>query len=536
MKSARWISILWLLSLAWGNAQAQRAIEEQTIKYNQLLRMVDQLYVDTVNVARLTETAIIKLLEELDPHSVYLSREEVLEANEPLEGGFFGIGIQFTIMGDTLMVADVLVGGPSEKVGLLPGDRIVTIDGESVVGIGLTNAGVRARLKGKEHTLVKVGVWRRQLIEFNIRRGMIPIHSVDASYMLSPTVGYVHVARFAATTTGEFDQAVKKLLNEGMEDLVIDLQENHGGYMGAAVELADHLLDARRLIVYTEGRDQRLNDSFYSTPAGLFQRGRVVILQDESSASASEILAGAVQDWDRGLIVGRRSFGKGLVQRPLPLQDGSVVRLTVAHYFTPSGRNIQKSYEGGALRYRAELFDRYSAGELFSPDSIRVTDTTRYFTREHHRLVHGGGGIVPDLFVPLDTTVDYRYLNMLMAKGVIHDHEFDYINRHRDVLRTRYPSFRRFADEFSVTPEMIREVVARGEGLGVKRDEKALAHLLPALKQILKALIARDLWGVDEYYRVVNETNSSLLVALEALRDGRYERLLQGNTVNDIKR
>jgi carboxyl-terminal processing protease len=505
---------------------AQNGIEKQTLKYNQLLRMVNQLYVDTVDVARLTEVAIVRLLEELDPHSVYLSREEVREANEPLDGGFFGIGIQFNISSDTLVVVDVVPGGPSERVGLRAGDRVVAIDGENVTGIGLTTAGVKKRLKGAENTVVKVGVSRAsQRVDFNIKRGRIPIHSVDAAYMLAPGTGYLRVARFAATTAAEFEEAVKKLQVEGMEDLVIDLQENPGGYMGAAIELAEHLLDARRLIVYTAGKEPGAGESYYSTPAGLFQRGRVVILQDEASASASEILAGAVQDWDRGLIVGRRSFGKGLVQRPLPLQDGSMIRLTIAHYYTPSGRSIQKPYRKGD-DYRAELRDRYLRGEMFSADSIRVADTTRYFTKEARRLVRGGGGIVPDLFVPVDTTIKYHYFNLLMASGALLDYEFSYVDRHRASLQERYPAFRQFREEFEVTGEMIREIVARGEQQGVTRDEKALAPVIPELKRYLKALIARDLWGMNEYYRLVNENNAPLHAAVKALRDGSYEKLL----------
>ncbi|MDR0765684.1 MAG: S41 family peptidase, partial [Odoribacteraceae bacterium] len=383
MRNTRWIHILWVSLLTWNSATAQKEIDGQAMKFGQLLGIVQHFHVDTVNVERLTAIAITRLLEELDPHSTYLSREEVQEANEPLEGGFSGIGIQFNISNDTLVVVDVIPGGPSEQVGLRAGDRVITVDGENIAGTGITNAGVRARLKGEKNTLVKVGVSRaRQYIEFNIKRGMIPIHSIDAAYMVTPSTGYIRVARFAATTANEFEQAVGRLREEGMKDLVIDLQDNRGGYMGAAIEIADHLLDARRLIVYTSGRDARANESFYSTPAGIFQDGRVVILQDESSASASEILAGAVQDWDRGIVAGRRSFGKGLVQRTFALRDGAVIRLTVAHYYTPSGRDIQKSYAKGVNRYRAELLDRLSGGELFSPDSIHLADTTRYFTKE----------------------------------------------------------------------------------------------------------------------------------------------------------
>jgi carboxyl-terminal processing protease len=520
--------ILCAICLACFNATAQKEIEEQTIKYNQLLRVVRHLYVDSVDIARLTEAAIIGLLEELDPHSTYLTPDEVREANEPLEGGFFGIGIRFNIFRDTLVVDDVIPGGPSERVGLLAGDRIVAIDGQNVAGIGLTNTAVQQRLKGEENTLVKVAVLRhRQILDFNIKRGRVPIHSIDAAYMVAPTVGYVRVARFAATTAAEFETAVKKLKGEGMEDLVIDLQENPGGYLGTALQLADHLLDSRRLMLYTSGRDPRSNESYYSTPGGLLQQGRIVILQDEHSASASEILAGAVQDWDRGIIVGRRSFGKGLVQRPLPLQDGSMIRLTIAHYYTPAGRDIQKPYKQGD-DYRAEILERYASGEMFTPDSIRHADTTRYYTRARQRLVHGGGGILPDLFVPVDTSVKYTYLNMLFAKGVLLDYELR--NLHRDELLARYPTFRYFREAFDVTPAAIREIIAMGEEQGLPRDEHLITPVIPELKRYVKALAARVLWGENEYHQILNESNRALAAALAALRDGQYERLLEQPT------
>ncbi|WP_059026103.1 S41 family peptidase [Gabonibacter massiliensis] len=513
---------------SWGRADAQRderAVREQSIKYQRLMQMIDAVYVDTVNLGKLTEDAIIKVLADLDPHSVYISREEVEEANEPLEGGFFGIGIQFNILRDTLMVVDVVPGGPAEKVGMMAGDRIVAIDGQNVAGVGLTNTEVRKRLKGEKGTRVNVGVLRgNERFDFNIIRDKIPIHSVDAAYMIDKNIGYIKIARFAATTVEEFEEAVKKLQAQGMKDLIIDLQGNGGGYMGAAIGIADHLLDGRKLIVYTDGQATGRMDE-YSTPAGLFQNGRVAVLLDGNSASASEIVSGAVQDWDRGLIVGRRSFGKGLVQRQFPLTDGSMVRLTVSHYYTPSGRCIQKPYKG--KDYRAELYERYNSGELVNADSIQVTDSTKYYTKERHRLVYGGGGIIPDLFVPIDTGINYSYFNHLIAKNVINDFILNYVDKNRASLKKQYPQFEDFRKNFCVTEAMINEIVANGEKQGVKKDQKLLTPVIPEMKQFIKALIARDLWDMNELYMITNEDNKALNAAVKALHDGTYDKLMK---------
>lgn len=516
-----------LLLITGFSVQAQSGrtpVDQQMMKYGYLLRMVNELYVDTVNVGQLTEQAIRSMLEVLDPHSVYMTREEVREANEPLEGGFFGIGIQFSLLRDTLMVVDVIAGGPSEKVGLLPGDRIVAIDGERVVGINLTNTGVQKRLKGEKGTLVRVQVLRgNDLIDFNITRGMIPIHSVDAKYMIDDRTGYIKIARFAATTVEEFEEAVRQLKGEGMKDLIIDLQANGGGFLGAAAAISDHMLPFGRLIVYTDGRNGRM-DEIYSQRGGLLQNERVVVLLDGFSASASEIVAGAVQDWDRGLIVGRRSFGKGLVQRQFPLPDESMVRLTVAHYFTPSGRNIQKPYKDED--YQAELIGRYSSGEMFTSDSIHMTDTTRYYTRVNKRVVYGGGGIIPDIFVPMDTTVNFLYFNHLLARGIVQEYQLNYIDKHRAELKAAYPDFNRFATHFEVTDAMIGEIVRKGEEQGIKAEPAMRTPLIPEIKRYIKSLLARDLFGMNELYRISNEDNEILNAALRALRDGTYEATL----------
>jgi len=502
-----------------------RAVRDQAIKYQQLLQLIDAVYVDTVNVRQLTEAAIVKVLAELDPHSVYISKEEVEEANEPLEGGFYGIGIQFNILRDTLMVVDVIAGGPAEKVGMRAGDRIVVVDGEEVAGKGITASDVRKKLKGEKGTHVQVGVLRgREHIDFDIVRDMIPIHSVDAAYMIDSTIGYIKIARFAANTVQEFEEAVRKLQALGMQDLILDLQGNGGGYMEAAIRIADHLLDGEKLIVYTDGETARRLEAS-STPEGLFQKGKVVVLLDGTSASASEIVAGAVQDWDRGLIVGRRSFGKGLVQRQFALADGSMVRLTVSHYYTPSGRCIQKPYKG--QDYRAELYRRYISGELVNEDSIRLVDTTKYYTKSHGRLVYGGGGIMPDLFVPIDTNINYTYFNRLLAKNVINEYVMNYVDQNRDRLKQEYPTFADFRKRFKVTDVMVSQIVANGEKEGIKRDAKLLPPVVPEIKHFVKALVARDLWDMNELYQISNENNKVLNAAVKALRDGTYDRKMK---------
>lgn len=516
--------ILLLAGIHTGNVMAQNRenqVRDQSIKYQRLMALIDAFYVDTVNLHKLTEDAIVKVLADLDPHSVYISKEEVDEMNEPLEGGFFGIGIQFTILRDTLMVVSVVPGGPSEKVGLRAGDRIVVVDGEEIAGKKISNTEVRKRLKGEKGTPVNVKVLRdNELMDFRIIRDKIPIYSVDASYMLDKTTGYIKISRFAATTIEEFEAAVKKLQAQGMKDMILDLQGNGGGYMGAAIGISDHLLDGNKMIVYTEGLSSGRREE-YSTPAGLFQDGRVVVLIDGNSASASEIVSGAIQDWDRGLIVGRRSFAKGLVQRQYPLTDGSMIRLTTAHYYTPSGRCIQKPYSKGEDEYRAELYNRYQSGELLSADSIVVNDSLKYFTKVKHRPVYGGGGIIPDVFVPMDTSINYLYFNRLIAKNVIGEYIVNYVDKNRDKLKAKYPDFNKFNKEFVVTDAMIDYIVKAGEKAGVKKDEKLMQPIIPSMKLQIKALIARDIWDMNEMYQILNAENDVLKKGLEALKSKR---------------
>lgn len=506
-------------------AQGKNDVKEQSLKFQRLMALIDAFYVDTVNLQKLTEEAVIKVLADLDPHSIYISKEEVNEMNEPLEGSFFGIGIAFNIMRDTLMVVTVVPGGPSEKVGLLAGDRIVAVDGENIAGVNLSSNDVRKKLKGEKGTKVNIRVLRDAgLIDFEIIRDKIPIHSIDAAFMIDKRIGYIKISRFAATTADEFREALKKLLAKGMKDLVLDLQGNPGGYMGAAIEMCDELMEGNELIVYTDGLTAGRRDEL-ATNKGSFKQGRVVVLIDGNSASASEIVSGALQDWDRGLIVGRRSFGKGLVQRQYPLTDGSMIRLTISHYYTPSGRCIQKPYKG--VDYRMDMRKRYETGELLSADSISVVDSLQYQTKLKKRTVYGGGGIIPDLFVAIDTSVNYLYFNRLAAKNVVSEYVIGYIDNNRDGLNKKYPDFDKYNKNFVVTDEMIEDIVKLGETKNVPRDEKSLEALKSIMKLQIKALVARNLWDINEYYMVESSEDKILNEAVKALKDGTYERILK---------
>ncbi len=523
------LGFIFLLLISFKGYTQNDQVYKQTIKFQRLLALIDHFYVDDVDISKKTEKAIVSLLAELDPHSVYISKEEVIDMNEPLEGGFFGIGIQFNILRDTLMVVSTVSGGPSEKVGLRAGDRIVEINNEVVAGTGLKNSGVRERLKGDKGTLVEIKVKRigiKELIDFRIIRDKIPIHSVDASYMLNDKTGYIKIARFAANTVEEFEQAVIKLKGQGMEDLVLDLTGNGGGFLGAAVSISDHLLDDKKLVVYTEGPSGERRNNFAEFK-GFLETGRVVIMLDENSASASEIVSGAIQDWDRGVVVGRRSFGKGLVQRQFPLTDSSMIRLTTAHYYTPSGRCIQKPYEKGVNDYRLDILKRYASGELVNQDSINFVDSLKYKTRKLKRTVYGGGGIMPDIFVGMDTTKNFTYFNLLGRNNVIYPWVVDYMDKNRKSLKKKYPNFDVFNKEFIVTKKMLEEVVKEGEKVGVKRDDELYAEVIDDIKLHIKSLIARDLWDMTELYMIINTKDKILQKALKILNNGEYEEILK---------
>jgi carboxyl-terminal processing protease len=504
--------------------QAQ-VIYEQTFKFGRVLEWLDRYYVDSVNQEQLVEEAIVDLLKKLDPHSIYISKEEVKKMNEPLEGNFEGVGIYFNVLNDTILVISPISGGPSEKVGIRAGDRIVTIDSENVGGIGISTTDVTKKLKGPKGTQVNVSVLRRgvdELLDFKIVRDKIPIYSVDAAYMLNKTVGYVKINRFAHNTINEFETAVKKLQKEGLKDIVIDLTGNGGGYLDMAVKLADHFLTEGQLIVYTKGRNTPKNTSL-ATKQGIFDNsGKVVVLIDEGSASASEIMAGAIQDWDRGVIIGRRSFGKGLVQSPLMLPDQSMIRLTVARYYTPTGRLIQKPYSEGADSYELDILKRYENGEFNDSENIEFPDSLKYKTLTKGRLVYGGGGIMPDVFIPIDTVGYSDYFNKLIRKGILNSFVLDYVDKYRTDFNKKYLNFDEFSDSYMVEDEVLEELVeyASNERLLFKEEEFNTSK--EEIRMLVKAYVARDLWHTSEFYEVVNENDEMIQKALEVMGSDKF--------------
>jgi len=518
-----------LFVLAPAFLNAQESVQKNQLKFGRLLRLVDSYYVDTTNVDELTENSIVHLLSELDPHSVYISKEEVQRMNEPLQGNFEGIGISFNIFKDTLLVTTTIPGGPSEKVGLRAGDRIVEVDGENIAGTGIKNSDVFDLLRGKKGTKVEIKVVRKssdEMLEFKIIRDKIPINSLDASYMLDESTGYIKLNKFSATTTDEFTEAMNQLNQQNIENLVLDLRGNGGGYLKTAIEISDQFLENNKLVVYTEGTNEPKRE-YNATTSGIFENGNLIVLVDESSASASEIVSGAVQDWDRGLVIGRRSFGKGLVQKPYFLTDGSVVRLTTAHYYTPSGRCIQKPYDNGTEDYRRDRFERMAAGEFFSKDSIDLVDSLKYKTLINGRTVYGGGGVMPDIFVPMDTSSYFRYYNRLRRNQIVYNFVLDYVDKNRSKLKRKYAEFEDFNTNFEVTENMVNTIVANGEKEGIEKDQKSLDFTRENMKREIKALIARDIFARDDFYRIINEDDDAIRKALEVIKNQeQYNNLL----------
>jgi len=495
-----------------------------TEKFNTLLYYMNRMYVDTVDSEALVEAAIVGMLEELDPHSVYIPAEDLKAADEPLNGNFEGVGIRFNIMKDTIMVVSTISGGPSERLGIMAGDRIVVVDDEVVAGTGVTNKDVMRLLKGPKGTQVDVGVKRgreKELITFEIIRDKIPIFSIDASYMIDNETGYIKVNRFSKETINELHEALDKLNEAGMQDLILDLQGNGGGMLSAAIAMGDEFLSDDRLIVYTDGRAFPREDR-NAGRKGRFEKGRLVILVDGSSASASEIVSGAVQDWDRALIVGRRSFGKGLVQRPVRLPDGSAVRLTVQQYFTPSGRCIQKPYQEGHDAYRREKYERFESGELTSLDSLDLPDSLRYSTLINGRTVYGGGGILPDVFVPIDTTLNSDYFRDMLRKGLFNRYVLQYVDKRRKKLERDHPVRAAFIQNYTLEQEFIDGFIAMGEEDEVPFVEEDWATSEEAILLRLKALMARSLFDSPAFYEVLNPINPIYRRGIDVLRDGTY--------------
>lgn len=502
-------------------AEAQNKLSDSPSRKLQMAEFaIANLYVDKVDENKLVEDAIVGMLEQLDPHSTYSDPEEVKKLNEPLQGNFDGIGIQFNMATDTLFVIQPVSGGPSEKVGILAGDRIIEVNDTVIAGVKMTTEEVMRRLRGKKGTKVNVKVMRRgvkDLIPFTIKRDKIPVYSLDASYMVDKSIGYIRVNRFAATTGQEFTDALHRLQKQGMKDLILDLQGNGGGYLNAAIDLCDQILGKQELIVYTEGR-RNPRAEFNAKGDGDFLNGRLVVLVDEYSASASEIVTGAIQDWDRGIVVGRRTFGKGLVQRPVDLPDGSMIRLTVARYYTPSGRCIQKPYEN-IEQYNKDLIDRYNRGEMVSADSIHFPDSLKTHTLKLKRTVYGGGGIMPDYFVPIDTTMYSDYYLALRDKGAIVQMNLKWVDEHRTEWLKKYKNFEKFNRDFEVTDEMLQDLIELGKKLGATYNEEQYQIALPLIKTQVKALIARDLWDMSEYFQVINSLNNSMKKAVELLSE-----------------
>lgn len=490
-------------------------------KLNDVVNYIVQEYVDSVDKESLTKEGINGILEQLDPHSQYITAEEFHEANDPLLGNFEGIGIQFRIVEDTITVIQPIPGGPSDKVGLIAGDRIVLVEDSLVAGVGITNNGATRKLKGKRGTKVNVDVFRRgtiELLDFTITRDVIPTYSVDIAFMPEGNIGYIKVSRFSATTYKEFREASEKLLAAGMESLVLDLRGNTGGYLTAATDMADEFLEKDKLIVFTEGKNQP-RESFYATRKGILETIPVVVLVDDGTASASEIVAGALQDNDRGTIVGRRSFGKGLVQRQLDLMDGSALRLTIARYYTPTGRCIQKPYnqEGGFDDYYTESYHRYVNGEMQNKDSIHLNDTLKYVT-PGGKVVYGGGGIMPDVYVPLEEDPQLKYYNSLLRQGMVFRYAFIYTDAHRADLAA-YADFESFDKQFEITPVLLNEFVDYAAGQGIKKNEEGLRYASEKIRVLMKAYIARNLYDNEGFYPVYLGIDETYSRAIQLLRD-----------------
>ena len=502
-------------TMADGNTTQNNLISGY-LKFKEILTFVQRDYVDEVDTDELVETAINRMLEKLDPHSVYIPAKDLELAKSQLEGEFDGIGIQFDIIKDTIYVVAPISGGPSEEVGLVSGDKIVEVDDEVVAGVGVDNRKVFELLRGKKGTEVKVGVKRRSaddLIDFTITRDKIPQESVDVSYMIDDEVGYIKVSRFAATTYDEFHDALADLKSKGMTKLVLDLQGNPGGYMDKAINIADEMLSENKLIVYTKGKQPRYNSEARAYREGIFENQPIIVLIDEGSASASEIVAGALQDNDRALIVGRRSFGKGLVQMPIPLDDGSELRLTISRYYTPSGRSIQKPYEAGAKEYGDDITNRFEHGELINPDSIHFEDSLKYETSKG-RVVYGGGGIMPDYFVPLDTTNSRnKFLIALYSTNAVREYTLLYYQNNKEKLEGM--TYDEFYNNFEVSDKMLSRIVALVGESEVEYTPEDYEAGKERLRDQVKALIARSVWGNKGAYPVYNQRNDVLQEALK---------------------
>lgn len=514
-------------------ASAQQFMPAHKLQYAE--QAISKLYVDSVDQDKLVEDAIKGMLKSLDPHSSYTNAKETQDLNEPLEGSFSGIGISFNMGTDTLYVIETIGGGPSERVGILPGDRIIKVNDTVIAGVKMLNSDVMKRLRGPKGTDVNVQVLRYEsgipdTIDFRITRDDIPIFSVDAAYLVEPQIGYIRLNKFGGETHKEFAEAIKKLKAEGMKDLILDLSDNGGGYLNASVDILGELLPSGSLAVFTEGRNNPKYD-YYAFPSEknpLLGDGKLVVMMNQYSASASEITAGAIQDWDRGVIVGRRSFGKGLVQRPVPFPDGSMMRITVAHYYTPTGRDIQKPYvKGNADAYAHDILDRFNSGELMHADSVKYIDSLKVNTLKLNRPIYGGGGIYPDIFVGIDTTENTKYYRQVMAKGLINRFAIKTVDKDRKEILAKYPTDSDFLKAYSISDAQLQSLydLASAEGIEFNEEEAKLSK--PLFSMILKGLIGRDIYESATYFKVYNERDPMFKRALEVIKSKEYSKILQ---------
>ena len=490
---------------------------------------VNEYYVDTVNEEKLVEDAIRGMLNELDPHSSYSTPEETKDLNEPLDGNFSGIGIQFNMKNDTLYVLQTIAGGPSERVGIVAGDRIIAANDTAIAGVKMKNSDIMKRLRGPKGTKVEVTVLRRnqpEPIRFRITRDDIPLFSVDAAYMIDSKTGYIRLSRFAKTSYDEVMDAATKLKKQGMKQLIFDISDNGGGYLEIATQIANEFLDKGQLIVYTEGRRSPRHEE-RANGHGKFRDIDLVVVVNQYSASASEILSGAIQDWDRGVVVGRRTFGKGLVQRPFPFPDGSMIRLTISRYYTPSGRCIQKPYGKNHEEYSMDIYNRYTSGELYSADSIHFSDSLKVTTLRNQRTIYGGGGIMPDIFVPLDTTEYSKYYRDIVAKGVLNQYIIDYVDKNRTAIKATYGNFNDYNAKFQISDEMLENLKANALNDSIGFNQKDFDTSKSLICDIMKALIARDIFDNADYYKVMNHRNKLVAEALAVINDKqRYKTII----------
>ena len=509
------------LTLTTAAKAQESGLPEQLAKLMHSENIITRFYVDAVNEKEVVEAGIRAMLKELDPHSTYSTPEEVKSLNEAMQGNFEGIGIQFNIVEDTLYVIQTTLNGPSEKAGIMPGDRIVSVNDTTIAGVKMSRGDIMKRLRGPKGSTVKINVVRNgvsQQLVFTLTRDKIATYSVDAAYMVDKKNGYIHINSFGATTHQEFVTKLDSLKKQGMKNLILDLQGNGGGFLQAAVDIANEFLNPNDLIVYTEGR-VFLRTDYTAAGGGRFTKGNVAVIVDETSASASEILAGAIQDWDRGVVVGRRSFGKGLVQRAFTLPDGAMIRLTVSRYYTPTGRNIQKPY-GDSISYGNDLMERYNHGELTSADSIHFPDSLKFTTIRMGRTVYGGGGIMPDYFVPLDTNKYTKYHRAIVNRGTMLQVTLRYLDRNRDKLTKEYRNIDEFAERFVVDEELLGNLRAAAEkdSITPAGGEEEYQRSLPMLSLQLKALLARDIWNTSEYMQIFNSEDENFKKALELVQ------------------